>query len=412
MKAPPLTLDRTSDLLARGEHCDAWVVTYREALGYEDYGFPHFAQRASGCHIWDVDQNEYIDYILGYGTVMLGHADQRVNEAVTQELALGTCVSPLWRPMQVQLNELLTSVIPHAELSYLLRTGSDATAAAIRFARLYTGRTKILQWGYHGWHDWSTPRPDGVPKSVRDQTLTFNYNDLSSVREAFERYADDIACVIMMPLELEPPTPGFLHGVRTIAHDYGALFILDEIRSGFRLSLGGAQQYFGIQADLVVIGKAMSNGHPISAVVGREDVMRSLGRTHLEGTYFGNSLEMAAAIATISILRDTDALEKVWRSGERFLSGLRQLSAEFEVQIDVVGLPPTPYLQFTEPDRHVCSQMKQAFFTETVRRGVLFEPGHHWFISASHQDEDIDRTLDACRHGFAAIKELELKSLG
>ncbi|MFH8791765.1 aspartate aminotransferase family protein [Streptomyces sp. NPDC017941] len=403
---PPLRLDATDELLSRGQRHDAWMATFTQGLDFDTFTcgtYPRFAAKASGSRLWDPDGNEYIDYILGYGTVLLGHAHPKVLDAVTRELANGTCASPLWRPVQVELTQLLTSVLPNADLAYLMRTGSDATAAAVRLARLHTGRKKVLQWGYHGWHEWSTPRTEGLLPAVRRETLTFEYNDLPGVRAAFEQHGDDIACVIMMPFETDAPESGFLHEVRRTAHAHGALFILDELRSGFRMALGGAQEYFGVDADLVTVGKGMANGHPLSAVAGREDVMRGLSRTHMESTFFTNSAEMAAALATVTVVRDTDALRHVWRMGERLLDGFRVLIAELDVPVRTVGYAPMPFLEFTDPDPDRRAAGREAFFRAVVRRGVFFEPDHHWFISAAHTEDDIDRTLEACREGFLTL---------
>ena len=403
-------------LLQRGARSDAWLATHDQILEQDrfiDGAYPIFASHGSGAYFWDVDGNRYIDFILGYGPVVLGHADPRITDAVVHELKNGTCISPMWRPIQVELTELLTSVIPGAEMAFLLKTGSDATSAAVRLARIYTGRSKIVRWGYNGWHDWSAPRSTGIPASVRNDVLTFDYNDIDSVRSIFESNAGEIACLIMMPFEVEPPNPGFLQEVRSITHQHGALFILDEMRSGFRMALGGAQQYFGVSADLATYSKAMANGYAISALVGRADILSGLGRTHMASTYYGNSAEMAAAIATISILRDSDALERIWTVGEAFQRGLNALVQEFQLPVEVVGYPPSPFLRFTASDLAKRQAAKEAFYRETTRQGILLHPNHHWFTCASHTDEDIYRSLEACRRGFeAASHQVKRLSVG
>ncbi|HXM48076.1 MAG TPA: aminotransferase class III-fold pyridoxal phosphate-dependent enzyme [Pyrinomonadaceae bacterium] len=396
----------SNEWMRRGELCEAWSATRSEIRREDRFiegAYPIYASHASGAYLWDVDGHRYVDYILGYGTVILGHADSRVTNAVVQELEKGVCLSPLWRPLQVELAELLTAVIPGAEMAYLMRTGSDATSGALRLARIYTGRNKVVRWGYNGWHDWTATRTEGVPASARSETLTFNYNDTASLGAAFAAYPDQIACVIMMPFELDPPISGFLQEVRDIAHENGALFILDEMRSGFRMSLGGAQQYFNVKADLATFSKAMSNGYPISAVVGREDVLRCVGRTHIASTFYANSAEMAAAVATISILRDSDAIKKIWEMGEIFCRGLGTLIVEYGVPAQVVGYPPCPFLKFTSSDEDERQADMTAFYAETTKQGVLFHPNHHWFISAAHTTEDIVLTLEVCRRGFEAM---------
>jgi glutamate-1-semialdehyde 2,1-aminomutase len=386
----------------RAQTTDAWAAA-RPILEHDarGSGYPRYVSRAKGAYVWDVDGNRHVDYILGFGPVVLGHADARVDRAVLEQLELGTCMSPLWSPRQVELTELLTSVIPSAEKVYLMRTGSDATSAAVRLARIYTGRTMIVRWGYNGWHDWAVPRPDGIPSAIRAETLLLDYNDTPALRTLFETYPEQIACVLMMPFELEAPAPGFLQDVEAVARDHGALFILDELRSGFRMGLGGAQDYFGLTPDLSTFGKAMANGYPISAVVGRADVLRCLGRTHMASTSYGNAAEMAAALATIAILRDSDAIDRLWHVGETFMAELRTVVEAFDLPAEVVGYPVAPFLQF---DRAVegSLEVKTRFFSATTRGGVLFHPDHHWFLSAAHTDDDVAFTIEVCRQAAAS----------
>lgn len=381
----------------RGTRTDAWAATRKAILEVDsaNSAYPAYVDRAQGAYLWDVDGNRYIDMILGYGPVVLGHAHPEVTEAVTAQLAQGTCMSPMWHPRQVELTELLTEVIPGAEQAYLLRTGSDATTAAVRLARIYTGRDKVVRWGYNGWHDWAAPRPDGIPASTLADTLRFEFNNPVSLKEVFAEYPDQVACVIMMSYEYEAPAVGFLNQVKSIAHRHGALFILDEMRSGFRISLGGAQEYFGARPDLSTFSKAMSNGYPISAVVGRRDVLAGVARTHMSSTFYANPAEMAAAIATISILRDTDALARIRGLGEQFRDALDELVVASGLPAQVAGLPVSPFLLFRDDPR--AARMKTIFFRETLRRGVMFHPNHQWFLSAAHTQEDVEEIIAVCR---------------
>jgi glutamate-1-semialdehyde 2,1-aminomutase len=400
-------LKASEKLALRAEKCDAWAATRHEIVPEDQLvegEYPLYASRADGAYFWDVDGNRYIDYILGYGTVVLGHNDPRVTNAVIQDLQTGTNISPLWRPIQVELTELLVSVIPGAEMAFLMRTGSDATSGALRLARIYTGRDKVVRWGYNGWHDWSCSRQTGVPEGVQSDVLTFSYNDAESLRKIFKANPGKIACVLMMSLELQFPLPGFLEEVRNIAHEHGALFILDEMRSGFRMALGGAQQFFNVRPDLSTFSKAMSNGHPISAIVGRADVLLCLGRTHMASTFYANSAEMAAAVTTIHILKESNAIQHIWAMGEVLQRGLRELISKFHVEAEVVGYPPSPFLRFTSPDRLKRQSARDAFFTETTRKGVFFHPGHHWFVSAAHSPQDIEETLAVCQAGFQVVQ--------
>lgn len=395
--------NKSEQLIHRAESCDAWAATRIKNYNSIEGAYPIYASHAQGAYLWDIDGNRYIDYTLGYGTVVLGHADPRVTDAVVQELKTGSCLSPLWKPAQVELTSLLTSVIPEAEMAFLMKTGSDATSGALRLARIYTGRDKVVRWGYNGWHDWATPRPVGVPTSTRAETLEFCYNDIVSLQTVFEKYPDQIACVLMMPFEVEAPYSGFLQEVKALAHESGALFILDEMRSGFRMALGGAQSYFGIQADLATYSKSMSNGYPISAIVGRADILRGVGRTKMTATFFASSAEMVAAITTISILKETDAIPHIWAMGKMFQDGIRTIITELGISAQIIGYPPFPLIQFTMSDGTENEKAKAIFYTETTRLGVLFHPNHHWYISAAHTEEDIEYTLDVCKKSFEAV---------
>lgn len=390
----------------RGRARDAWAAAGNSLTKYDRYlegTYPIYGSHARGAHVWDVDGNRYVDYMLGYGTVVLGHADPRVTDAVVRELQSGTNLSPLWRPLQVEVAELLSSTVPGAEMAFLMKTGSDATSGALRLARVYTGRSKVVRWGYNGWHDWCAQNSQGIPDAVRAESLTFRYNDADSLRAVFAEHPGEIACVLMMPFEVEPPRPGFLREVREIAHEHGALFVLDEMRSGFRMALGGAQEYFGVEADLATYGKSISNGYAISAITGRAALLRGISRTQMVSTFYGNSAEMAAVLATVAALKETDAIPHIWKMGTLFLDGLRRLAAEYGAPVEVVGYAPYPYLHFNAPDERAREADKLAFYTETVRRGVLLHPGHHWYVSAAHTEDDIAHTLDACRKGFEAM---------
>jgi glutamate-1-semialdehyde 2,1-aminomutase len=361
----------------RAISCDARVRSRDDILCPTAVGattYPRFFRRARGAYLWDVDGNRYVDYQLGYGPVVLGHADPRVTAAVTAELANGNCIAPLWSVRQVELNELLTSVIPGGELAYLLKTGSDANSAAVRLSRIFTGRKKVIRWGYNGWHDWAAGIPAGIPEATQADTLLFDYWDLEALENVFERNPAQVACVVIMPFGDEVAPSGHLQDIRRIAHDYGALFVLDEMRSGFRLSLGGAQQHLGVQADVSTFSKAMANGHPISAVVGRAEILDCFSSTRISSTFYADPAAMAAALTTIAILRDTDAIRHLWNIGSAFQEGLQKLVASYDLPAEVVGYPPIPFLRFTHADRAMREYAAREFVAETTRRGVLPMP--------------------------------------
>jgi glutamate-1-semialdehyde 2,1-aminomutase len=404
-RAPSLAARRSRALLARGGAVDATLAYEGYVLPQDrlvDGEYPAFAQRGEGAYVWDVDGNRYVDFILAYGTIVLGHAHPAVSSAVIEEIRSGFALS-MPKPVQVELAELLCEVIPGAERVMMLKTGSDATSAAVRVSRAYTGRDRVVRWGYAGWHDWAALRPAGVPAGVIAQTHAFTYNDVASVERIFATHPDSIACCVMMPFELDPPGEGFLERVSEIVRAHGALLVLDEMRTGFRVALGGAQERFGVEADLATFSKAMANGYPISALTGRDEVMRMLGDVHVSSTFYVNAAEMAAARATIGELRRGETFAKLERLGRRLLDGLALLDGA-EVEAAVRGVAQMPFLQFCYEDAGLCERAKRAFFTETVRRGILFHPNHHWYICDAMSERDIDDTLVACEAGLEAVR--------
>lgn len=361
--------------------------------------YPIYMERAEGAHVWDVDGNEYIDWMSGYGCVLLGHRYREVDDAAVTQMGRGF-VSFLSNPLQNDLAEVLVGMIPCAEMVRFFKTGTDATTAAVRIARIHTGRSRLIRWGYHGWADWSVSNfhgfDAGVPRETRDLTHTFEYNDLTSLENVFRKYPEQIACVIMMPFEVDLPATGFLEGVKRLCRENGAVFILDEIRSGFRVAPGGAQEHFGVVPDLATVNKGMANGYAISAVVGTTDVMRSVEEGLFSGTFFVSSLEMAAALATLDIVGRDGVIDRLWELGERFQKGLREVFEGSPLPVEVVGVPPMPFVEFRLSDPEANEKAKTAFYADAAARGVYFHPNHHWFVNFSHTEDDVDRTLDAC----------------
>ena len=420
----PLDFSESERLYA--EACKEIVggtVQGKSPKNYLPNAYPIYAAKGKGAYLWDVDGNRFIDWTMAYGTVGLGYCEPEVDEAAIREIREGFAF-PLPRPVQNRLAHLLVDLIPCAEMTYFLKCGSDSTSAAVRVARIWTKRNKIVRWGYNGWHDWACHRDAGIPRSVREDTLTFRYNDLNSLEDVMRSHKDQIACVIMMPLEVAPPEPGFLEGVKELAHRYGALFILDEIRSGFRMALGGAQEYYQVTPDLATFSKAMANGYAVSALVGRGDIMEGLLQSHVSSGFYTNSVAMAAAVANIERMKRGDVIPHMWRLGQGLLDGLRQLIQDSGVEAEAVGMAPMPYLVFTydrdkekwltDAGQDGNADMEQGsrgetawrtFYTETTRGGVLFHPNHHWFVSAAHTDADLQKTLSVCTDAFTAVRK-------
>ena len=405
MSAPALSFARSEELFARAQQIVTGGTTQGKAPNTLIPGeYPIYAARGQGAYLWDVDGNRFLDWILAYGIIVLGYCDPDVDAAAIREIQQGFAF-PLTRPVQNELAEILVELIPCAEMVHFFKTGSDTTTAAVRLARIATGREKIVRWGYNGWHDWCCTSEAGIPRKVREDVLTFRYNDLDSLEDVLKRNRDQVACVIMMPLEIESPQPGFLAGVKDLAHQHGALFILDEMRSGFHLALGGAQEYYGVVPDLATFSKAISNGYAISVLAGRREFMQALSKTYVSSTFFTNSIAMAAAVATINKLRREQVIPHLWRIGQDLTAGLDRLAQEAGVEAQTIGLPPMPFLVFTYAEPEVKETAKYVFFRETTRRGILLHPNHHWFICAAHTAQDVAHVLEISQEAFRVVKQ-------
>lgn len=382
--------------------------------------YPIFMERGEGSHVYDVDGNEYIDWMLSYGPIILGHCYSKVDQAVIEEIKKGFLFD-LVPPLQLKLAKKITELIPCAEMVLFVTTGSGATSAAVRIAKIHTGKDKIIRWGYHGWHDWAQEGA-GIAQKVTEDTLTFKYNDLGSLEDLLEINKNKVACVIMMPLALELPKPGFLEGVRGLADKYGVVLIFDEIRSWPRMGLGGAQKYYGVTPDITTLSKGIANGYPISLVVGKRRIMRAAEKSHISASWFPSTIGIAAALATIKELEETNAIDHLWRIGQKLSDGLKDLIRSSKVKAEVIGVPPMPFLAFgseedntkawqekiyaegdpgSEQDKH----LMRVFYSETVKRGVFFHPRHHWYSCISHSDEDVKKTLQAAGEALNIAKK-------
>lgn len=375
---------------------------------YVDGVAPKYLARGQGSHVWDVDGNEYIDYPMGLGSVILGHAYPAVTAAVREQLEQGNSFS-LMHPLEVEVSELLRELVPCAEMVRFGKNGSDVTTGAIRVARAHTGRERVAHCGYHGWMDWyigSTTRNKGVPRSAIDLQHAFSFNDLDSLEAVLAGHPGEFAAVIMEPYGATLPTPGFLEGVRDLAHRHGAVLIFDEVASGFRFEAGGIYRRFGVEPDLACFGKAMANGVPLSALVGRAEVMRVLDEVFFSFTFGGETLGLAAAKATITEMRTKPVLQHIEEVGCILLDGFNQLSsaAGFQGMIECVGLGPRSFVTFASIGDAPPLVVKSLFQQEVIKRGILSISAGHC-PSFSHSREDIDRTLVAYREAFAVLRE-------
>jgi glutamate-1-semialdehyde 2,1-aminomutase/spore coat polysaccharide biosynthesis protein SpsF len=362
---------------------------------------PIFLARGKGCRVWDVDGNEYVDYIQGLLPNILGYAHDVVNAAYAAQLAEGHSFS-LPHPLEVELAERLCRLIPCAQMVRFGKNGSDATSGAVRAARAFTGRDRIACCGYHGWQDWyigSTTRSAGVPPAVRALTHPFPYNDLAKLEAILAAHRDQFAAVIMEPVNYVEPAPGYLQGVKDLAHRHGALLIFDEICSGFHLGLGGAQKLFGVTPDLAAFGKAMGNGFPIACVLGRADVMKVFEEIFVSFTFAGEVASMAAAMKVLDILEGTDALARMEHHGRRLQEGFNSLAkvADLSGRVQCVGYPRWSLLKFKDAAGQDCLLTRSLFSQEVIKRGILMLVTHN--MSAAHEEIAVEQTLEV----YAAV---------
>lgn len=368
---------------------------------------PAFLQRGQGCRVEDVDGNSYLDYSMGLCALILGYRHPAVDEAIRRQLEDGILFS-LPHRLEVELAERLIRLIPCAEMARFFKNGSDATAAAVRVARAYTGRERVAICGYHGAQDWyigTTSWSLGVPASTKAVSHTFSYNNLASLESLFKRHPGEFAAVVLEPVGVTPPAEGFLQGVIDLAHRYGALVIFDEIITGFRLRLGGAQELFGVVPDLACFGKALANGMPLAALVGRRDVMRTVERVFISYTFGGETLSLAAAMATLDVMVREDGIAHLWAVGRQLQEGCQRLIDESRLasRVQCVGYPPRHVFRFLDEQGQESRTLKTLFLQETIRRGILTMGAHN--LSLAHAPADVSRTLEVYREVFQILRQ-------
>ncbi|MCX7611759.1 MAG: aminotransferase class III-fold pyridoxal phosphate-dependent enzyme [Ignavibacterium sp.] len=365
---------------------------------------PKYLQRGKGSHVWDVDGNEFIDYTMAVGPLSLGYCYDKVDEAIRKQLNDGITFS-LMHPLEVEVAQLINKIVPNAESIRYSKTGADVTSAAVRLSRAFTGRDKVLCCGYHGWHDWYisvTDRNKGIPKVIQDLTFTFNYNDIQSLIDSID---EDTACVILEPFVFEEPKENFLQELRRVCYENGTLLIFDEMWTGFRIAIGGAQEYFGIKADLATFSKAVANGMPIGILTGRKDVMSLLEKDVFFFTTFGGeALSLAAAKATIEELIDKNVPEYLAKQGKKLKDGYNQIANELGIDYTkCFGFDCRTIITF-DGEKSGCNplEMKSLVQQEMIKRGILWGGFHN--ISFSHSDEDVEYTLKAYKDVLPILK--------
>ena len=371
-----------------------------------------FLDRGEGCRVWDVDGNEYLDFLLGLMPVVLGYRDPDVDAAIRDQLDKGISFS-LSTKLEADLAERLVDIVPCAEMVRFGKNGSDATSAAIRIARAHTGRDNIAHCGYHGWHDWyigSTTRHLGVPDAVRELSHTFAFNDADSLEDLLAQSPEKFAAIILEPAGTVEPEPDFLPRLRELSERYGVVLIFDEIVTGFRIHIGGAQARYGVTPDLACFGKAMGNGMPISAIVGRRDLMTLMEDIFYSGTFGGEALSLAASIATIDKMKASNAIDHINKVGETLRGSISGILDRYglDKRYAVVGpdwKPAVKLLDTGEQGTLGLSLLRQ----ELIANGILM--GSNFNICLSHDKAALDETAErwgkACEAIASAYNDVE-----
>ncbi len=365
---------------------------------------PKYIKRGRGAHVWDVDDNEYIDYNMGIGPISLGYAYPKTDNAIIQQLKDGITFS-MMHPLEVEVAEMLREIIPNAESVRYSKSGADVTSAAIRVARAYTGKNKILCCGYHGWHDWyvsTIARNAGIPQAIKDLTFTFNYNDIDSVRNSID---DDTAAIILEPVVFDEPKNNFLQELANLCKEKNILLIFDEMWTGFRMALGGAQEYFGIIPDLATYSKAIANGMPLAVLTGKNEIMELFNTdVFFFNTFGGEALSLAAAKATIEEMKEKNVINYINTKGNILIEGIKKILYNSDIDfIEVKGYPFRSMLSFKESAGDPLLQ-KSFVQQEMFKRGILWSGFHN--ICFSHTDMDIEYTLGVYNEVLLMLKDV------
>lgn len=393
------------------------------SLGKVPTGLPElFIVRGEGGYCWDHNSKKYIDYICGYGPVVLGHANLEVNLAVSDQISRGILFAANSPPLEA-LTDVLKHLFPKSPHSIFLKTGSEAVAAAIRLARAYTGKEKIIRCGFHGWHDsivnpylsWhqctvdlNSPRPVlGVPKAGGEELfLNWLGDDLQKLSDIYKENRGCVAAMIIDPVQLREPIEENLNNILRLTHEEGALLILDEAKTGFRVSLTGVQGLYGIYADLTILSKAIANGFPLAAVIGSEEILSLASGAKLKGTYNTELSAIAAALKTIAILEQTSAPHYLNHLGQLLIDHLNALFDRFGLGDSVRAVPYRwpcmPFIWFHSPSRYI-QDLKAKFYYQTANCGVLLLPKHMSYTCLAHTVQDIERTVQIVEDVLAGL---------
>jgi glutamate-1-semialdehyde 2,1-aminomutase len=371
--------------------------------------YPQFMSGGRGARVWDADGNSYVDLMCSYGPLILGHQHPKVEEAARAQAAQADCQNGP-APVMVELAELLVATVRHADWAMLAKNGTDATTMCCTIARAQTGRQRILvaRGAYHGAAPWCTPRLAGTTAADRVNLGYYTYNDLASARAAVAEAGDDLAAIVVSPFKHDAGydqalvDPAFARGLRELCDETGAALILDDVRCGFRLHLGSSWEPVGVDPDLSAWSKAIANGHPLAAVLGSDRFRDGASSVFVTGSFWFAAVPMAAAVATITALREEGAIDAMHQAGTVLRDGITGQAAAWGLEVNYTGPAVMPYLTFAGDADHALASL---FAAEAVRRGAYLHPRHNWFVSAALTAADIDLVLAATDEAFAAVRK-------
>jgi glutamate-1-semialdehyde 2,1-aminomutase len=385
---------------------------------------PVYATRAKGSRFWDVDGNEFIDWVSGIGAIILGYCDPVVDEAVREQISTGTMYS-INHELEVELAEELVRTIPCAEMVRYAKGGGDACAIAVRIARGATGRDKILFCGYHGWHDWYLAAnlqtdtadnnanldshlfpgidPIGAPSCLAGTAIPFPYADLDALGNMLDEHRGEVAAIMMEPFRSDLPPDGYLDGVARLAREHGVVLIFDEVSTGFRPAASGAQELVGVTPDMAVYAKSISNGYPMGAVVGRRDVMEAATPMFISSTYWSDTIGLRAALTTLREVRRRDVPKIVREIGTRLQTEITAAASDVGLAVRCNGLAFHPHLSFDVDDSQQRSQLTTLFIQEMAKRGC--HGFTSFYLNAAQTSADIDQTVAAARESFEIMAQ-------
>ena len=415
---------RIENSLRRYQRAEQLIPGATQLISRRAYQFaegisPLYAARAKGARFWDIDGNEYIDWVSGIRSIILGYCDPVVDEAVKSQIDRGTMYT-VNHELEIELAEEMVQTIPCAEMVRYAKGGGEACTIAVRIARGTTGRDKILFCGYHGWHDWYLSAnlgtesslnehlfpgidPTGVPRALAGTAVPFPYGNLDALGELLDRHRGEVAAVIMEPLRSEMPPEGYLEGVQSLTREHDVILIFDEVSTGFRLSPGGVQPALGITPDMAVFAKSLSNGYSMGAVVGKRDIMEPAARMFISSTYWSDTVGIQAALTTLQEIRRRDIPAHLDRIGSELKQRINSAAEETGAPVSCEGLNVTPALKFALDDPLETAKLSTLYIQEMAKRGCH---GYAAFCpNGAHADGEVEQTIDAIRETFTILAD-------